>query len=354
MKVLRIILNQNQANYKKQEADLNKMTYPLPPFSSVIGAIHVACGFKEYHTMDISIQGGFGSFNREVYRDFAFLNSLQNDRGTLVKLCNSDFLSTSFTKVATAKKSQGNDFEKEITIEVHNREALTEYQNIKYGDRQLSEYKKDVYDPKIKELKDILKTLKSELKLFDKKSSEYQEKSKEIKTVKEEKDAFENDYKQKKSELDNAYAKFATLTTSMKYYEVLYDVNLIIHVKSDDDTLNKIQENIYNMRSIGRSEDFVDVKSCDFVELSEEVDDEHCQNSAYIKLDNVKSEKVFVRGETSQGTKYLINKDYKIENNKRNFNKHWVVYASDFNVESDNGVETGIYIDEDRYIVNFI
>ena len=44
MKALRIVLTQSSANYKKEETVRNKMTYPLPPFSTIIGAIHSACG----------------------------------------------------------------------------------------------------------------------------------------------------------------------------------------------------------------------------------------------------------------------------------------------------------------------
>ena len=43
MKVIRLVLTQNKAHYKKEETVTNKMTYPLPPFSTVIGAIHNAC-----------------------------------------------------------------------------------------------------------------------------------------------------------------------------------------------------------------------------------------------------------------------------------------------------------------------
>lgn len=35
----------------------HEMTYPLPPYSTVIGMIHALCGWKEYHKMDISISG---------------------------------------------------------------------------------------------------------------------------------------------------------------------------------------------------------------------------------------------------------------------------------------------------------
>ena len=34
-----------------------ELTYPLPPFSIVIGMIHSLCGWKEYHEMDVSISG---------------------------------------------------------------------------------------------------------------------------------------------------------------------------------------------------------------------------------------------------------------------------------------------------------
>lgn len=41
--------------------------------------------------------------------------------------------------------------------------------------------------------------------------------------------------------------------------EVLYDVELVIHVKTDDETSNDILENIQNFVSLGRSEDFIEL-----------------------------------------------------------------------------------------------
>ena len=75
MKALRIVLHQDSANYKKEETLDNKMTYPLPPISTIIGALHSACNYKEYHPMDISIQGKFESMHKETYTDYCFLNS---------------------------------------------------------------------------------------------------------------------------------------------------------------------------------------------------------------------------------------------------------------------------------------
>lgn len=34
-----------------------ELTYPLPPFSTVIGMVHSLCKWKEYHEMDISVSG---------------------------------------------------------------------------------------------------------------------------------------------------------------------------------------------------------------------------------------------------------------------------------------------------------
>ncbi len=354
MKALRIILSQHKACYKKEEADHNKMTYPLPPFSTVIGALHSACNFKEYHHMDISIQGTFSSMGKEVYRDHAFLNSLQNDRGILVKLANGQFLSSGFTKVASAQKSQGNDFEKEITIEVHDRICLTEYQEIKASKRKLDDYKKAELDHQIAILKDKIKALRTEQKNYEKGSDEFNKITKELTPLAAEEKELSANYKAQKKELDDAYAKFATLTTSIKYYEVLYGVNLILHVKSDENTLNEIENNIFNLRALGRSEDFVDVISCEMVELNEEIDDIKNHNSAYVKLENAREEKVFIRGKKSQGTKYYLNKNYEIKDDKRVFNKIPVLYISKFDVESDDGESSGIFIDNDGYIVNFI
>ena len=81
-KILRIKLHQN----RKEETINNKMTYPLPPYSTVIGAIHAACGYEEYRPMDISIQGRYESMDQEIYKDLGFLNSVMDDRGVLVKL----------------------------------------------------------------------------------------------------------------------------------------------------------------------------------------------------------------------------------------------------------------------------
>lgn len=60
-KAIRLKLFQESANYRKPSSFLLKESYPLPAYSTVIGMIHTACGFKEYHPMMVSIQGKNGS-----------------------------------------------------------------------------------------------------------------------------------------------------------------------------------------------------------------------------------------------------------------------------------------------------
>ena len=56
MRAIRIQCFQNLVNYRKPTSFLIKETYPLPPYSTVIGMVHAACGFEQYHPMQVSIQ----------------------------------------------------------------------------------------------------------------------------------------------------------------------------------------------------------------------------------------------------------------------------------------------------------
>lgn len=71
-KAIRIICKQELVNFKKPTSLLIKETYPLPPYSTVIGMIHKACDFKEYHDMKISIQGDIGAHVSDMYTRYAF------------------------------------------------------------------------------------------------------------------------------------------------------------------------------------------------------------------------------------------------------------------------------------------
>lgn len=360
MEVLRIILTQSSANYKKEETILNKMTYPLPPFSTIIGALHNACGYKEYHPMDISIQGKYEAMHKEPYTDYCFLNSIMDDRGILVKMKNGTMLSTAFDKVAKAKKPQGNSFRKGTTIEVLSGTLLEEYRGLKDLAEKIAEFKINRIDKLLGLTKKRKKTLAIKKKKCEANSAEFKVISKREKEIKElEKTIKERlkDYKSREYEIP--YSRFASLTTSLKYYEILNNVELVLHIKSDKDTLNEIKDNIYNLKSIGRSEDFVDVKEACFVDVVDKIKDEMISKySAYINYELIKNEYINLRsknGTSADGTKYYLNKNYIIEDNKRIFEKKKVVYASEYAAEAETARDN-LYFDvstEKSYVVNF-
>lgn len=72
MKVIRVQCFQNLANYRKPTSFLIKETYPLPPYSTVLGMIHAACGFTEYHPMKLSIQGTNKGTLPDLYIRYSF------------------------------------------------------------------------------------------------------------------------------------------------------------------------------------------------------------------------------------------------------------------------------------------
>jgi len=61
MEALRIELYQDSACYRKPFAYKVTETYPLPPYSTVIGMLHNILGAEEYVPMEVSIQGDYES-----------------------------------------------------------------------------------------------------------------------------------------------------------------------------------------------------------------------------------------------------------------------------------------------------
>ena len=358
MKCLRIKLTQSSANYRREETVTNKMTYPLPPFSTVIGALHNACGYTETHPMYVSIQGRFESMGKKAYTDYCFLNSTMDDRGILVKMNDSEKLSKAYTRVASAKKTQGNSFRKGITINVENEELLEEYRNLKNLNDKISDFKKN----RLKVVLDKLKKSKAKYTDLKKKSEKGSDaynyalrRENRIKSREKELNKRVKEY-----ELNNytlPISRFRSLTTSLKFYEILYGVELVIHISTDDDTLNDIYNNVYNIKSIGRSEDFVNVTDAEFVELYDELPEDEVISdySAYLGMDVVRDDAIYTNIKGSQniiGTKYSLNKLYKIEDGKRIFEKKRVLYASQYFIEECSKEHNVFY--DGKYIVNLI
>lgn len=144
------------------------------------------------------------------------------------------------------------------------------------------------------------------------------------------------------------------------FYELLNNIFLILHIKSDEQTLKDIENNIFNLQSIGRSEDFVEVIECKIAELQEF--DREVKSSegltAYLNYNDFQEEKIFnldVDGNVvKSGTKYYLDKEYKIVNEKRSFKKTLALYSNYFkaNKSSEN-----VKLDEYngiKLLVNFI
>jgi CRISPR-associated protein Cas5t len=356
VKALRIKIRQASANYRKEETTENKMTYPLPPLSTVSGALHSICGYTEYKKMDISIQGKFSSMRKKVYRDYCFLNSTMDDRGTLVKMKNESMLSNAFTKVASAKKSQGNSFFNGTTIQVHDESLLQEYRDLKVLGNKIAEWKSTEYKERIQNYKQEKNRLAEQKKTAEKGSNEYDEIVQKEKQIKAE----EKEWKKKVSDYETSnykipISKFRSLTTSIKYYEILDNVQLILHIRAEEEVLNDIYHHIYDLKSLGRSEDFVEVTDAELVELLETYETVRSPYSAYLHYDDVKNRRIYTGMGPERlmfGTKYYLGKKYEIQDGKRIFiEKIPVVYTSDFKIRKTS---ENIWIDDQKNIVNFL
>lgn len=71
-KAIRVECVQNLVNYRKPSSFIIKESYPLPPYSTVLGMIHKACGYSEFHSMKISIQGKNTGSVSELYTRYSF------------------------------------------------------------------------------------------------------------------------------------------------------------------------------------------------------------------------------------------------------------------------------------------
>ena len=359
MKALRLILTQSSANYKKEEVVDNKMTYPLPPISTIIGALHNICNYHEYKEMDISIQGKYESMHREPYTDYCFLNSVQDDRGVLVKMKNGDLLSNAFERVASAQKPQGNSFRTGKTIMVHNQKLLDEYRDLKDLNDEIDKFNKEKLQKIFELIKKRKKTLADKKKNLDKKSEKYIEvinREKEIKELEKEIKTKRDQFKEKN--YTTPISQYRSLTTSLKFYEILDNITLILHVRASDEVLQDILDHIYDLRSLGRSEDTVNVENAEIVDLLEDTDEDeiYSQYSSYLDYDLIKEERIYPYSKKNRisGTRYYLNKNYKIENGKRIFSKRKVVFTSNYVVEEFG---EGLYLDQygdQAFIVNFL
>ena len=61
-------------NYRTPTSFLIRETYPLPPYSTVVGMVHNVCGFKEWHPMRVSVQGRSLGVTSDLFTRYSFAN----------------------------------------------------------------------------------------------------------------------------------------------------------------------------------------------------------------------------------------------------------------------------------------
>lgn len=73
-KAIRIECFQNLVNYRKPSSFIIKESYPLPPYSTVLGMVHAVCGYPkgDFHPMKLSIQGTNAGSVSELYTRYSF------------------------------------------------------------------------------------------------------------------------------------------------------------------------------------------------------------------------------------------------------------------------------------------
>lgn len=81
MRVIRIKAWQQMPNYRKPDSFLIKESYPLPPYSTVIGMVHAACDFRKYVPMKISIQGKVHAHVSDPYTCYEFNQATKPEKG---------------------------------------------------------------------------------------------------------------------------------------------------------------------------------------------------------------------------------------------------------------------------------
>ncbi|UZP02130.1 type I-B CRISPR-associated protein Cas5 [Clostridium botulinum] len=103
-RAVRLEIYQNLVNYKKPTSFQLKESYPLPPPSTVIGMVHFACGYKEYHDMDVSIKGNFNSRVYDLYTRYEFAGASYEDKRHQLALLSNDGKTYGVTRgVATSE-----------------------------------------------------------------------------------------------------------------------------------------------------------------------------------------------------------------------------------------------------------
>lgn len=305
MKAIRLKLYQNLVNFKKPTSFQLKETYPLPPYSTIIGMIHNVCGYTEYKPMKISVQGRYFSKVNDLWTRYEYNpESILYDKSYTCLDCNT---------TSTKKINKCNNCKSQNIIEtVKGRGDYIVKSGVKNSDEKLVEISNV-----------ILK--------------------------------------------ENKVEEGTGITKGISTAELLVDLNLMIHIVPDDSSiLEEIYNGFLHPKeyiSLGRREDIVRVDEVKIVDIkSKEVDDMYSlKNDAYVPLNMFRKEDV----EGLKGTIYNINKVYSLTKDKkyRNWERVKVIHATredemlrvSENYKDISGTsilyETEILLDEDENIL---
>ncbi|WMJ79116.1 type I-B CRISPR-associated protein Cas5b [Clostridium sp. MB40-C1] len=297
MKAIRLKLYQNLVNYKKPTSFQLKETYPLPPYSTVSGMVHYACGFTEYKDMDISIQGKYYSKVNDLYTRYEFGPNNIYDVHTICNDCNS---------VQQGNKKNCN---------------ICGSENVVYKDKARGSFISN---------RGILGGNSNDKTLYKKISF------------------IERDKKQ-----DDGIAIVRGVATC----ELLVDVELLIHIKPKDESLiDVIYESFKNPQeylSLGRREDIVRIDEVKVVDVNEE----EIEEGSSLKYDAYIPVEMFGLDDfVSSATIYNLNKKYdKVQIKKGTEIRQWQKVKVIHGVMNKNEVaeETVVNKDEDDYLVFF-
>ena len=135
-RAIRVKCFQNLVNYKKPSSFIIKETFPLPPYSTVLGMIHAACGYTEFHPMKLCIQGTNSGTVSELYTRYSFSAGTKYEEG-LHQICVEDGERYGiFRGIANVELVCDNDMVIHVIPEEDDFEKV--YNSLKYPPRYLS------------------------------------------------------------------------------------------------------------------------------------------------------------------------------------------------------------------------
>ena len=135
-RAIRVKCFQNLVNYKKPSSFIIKETFPLPPYSTVLGMIHAACGYTEFHPMKLCIQGTNSGTVSELYTRYSFSAGTKYEEGRH-QICAEDGERYGiFRGIANVELVCDNDMVIHVIPEEDDFEKV--YNSLKYPPRYLS------------------------------------------------------------------------------------------------------------------------------------------------------------------------------------------------------------------------